>query len=188
MIKTNLASRPFYDDRTFRLVAGAVVVALVALTAFNDTSLIRLSAQQARLGAHAADAEREAARLKAEAARVRTRIDPREVATVAAAAHEANDLIDRRTFSWTGLFGQLENTLPADVRIRAVQPRIDQGVFRVVVSAQAKRIVTLEAFIVALEKTGTFSAVTPLEETSGEGGVIDAVVEGVYRTAGKAER
>lgn len=181
MLTTNLATRPFYDDRALK--AGAVVAAVLvgALTTYNGVSLVRLSLTQSRLGVHAAEAEREAERLRAEATRARTRIDPREMERVAVAAREANAIIDQRTFSWTSLFAQLEKTLPPDVRIRAVQPRLDQGVFRVVLSAQARRVEDLETFIDSLEQTGAFSAVSPLEETSGEDGVIDAVLEGIYR-------
>ena len=43
---------------------------------------------------------------------------------VAAAAKEANDLIEQRTFSWTALFNQLEATLPDDVMLIGVQPGV----------------------------------------------------------------
>ena len=38
---------------------------------------------------------------------------------------QANELIDRRTFSWTELFNPFEATLPPDVRITSVRPRVD---------------------------------------------------------------
>jgi len=181
MLKTNLATRPFYDDRAVRTVGLVAAVVLAVFTVYNVVSVVRLSMAQSRLGAHAAETEREAERLRAEAARVRTRIDPKEVATVAGAAREANALIDQRTFSWTGLFAELERTLPADVRVRAVQPRIEKGEFRVVISAVARSVEDIEAFIGNLEETGAFSGVSPLEETSGDEGTIDAVIEGAYR-------
>lgn len=186
MLKTNLATRPFQDDRALRGVGLLVAVVLLVFTAWNTVSVVRLALTQSRLGAHATATEREADRLRADAARVRTRIDPKEVASVAGSAREANALIDQRTFSWTGLFAELEQTLPADVRIRAVQPRIDKGEFRVVISAVARRVEDLETFIENLERTGAFTGVSPLEETSGDEGTIDAVIEGAYRprTAG----
>ncbi len=181
MLKTNLATRPFQDDRVLRAAALVVAVALLVFTAYNAVSVVRLSLSQSRLGAHAASAEREAGRLRSDAAGVRTRIDPKEVASVAGAAREANALIDQRTFSWTGLFAELEETLPPNVRVRAVQPRIEKGEFRVVISAVAKRVEDLEMFIENLERAGAFAAVSPLEETSGDEGTIDAVLEGAYK-------
>ncbi len=183
MIRTNLASRPFYDDRPFRIAVAVVAALLAAVTIYNAVALVRLTAAHGRLGAHAAEAEQEAARLRRQAGELRTRIDPREVEAVAAAAREANRLIDQRTFSWTGLLARLESTLPADVRIKAVQPRVDKGVFQVVIAAEARRIEELEWFMEQLEATGAFSAVKPIEETRTEDGVIDVVLEGVYRDA-----
>ena len=183
MLNTNLASRPFYDDRALKTGAAVAAVLIGLLTVYNGVSLVRLSLAQSRLGVHAAEAEREAGRSRTAAAGARTRIDPKEMQHVASAAREANGIIDQRTFSWTGLFAQLEATLPPDVRIRAVQPRLDKGLFRVVISAQARRVEDIETFIERLEETGAFSSVSPLEESSGEDGVIDAGLEGTYRAA-----
>jgi hypothetical protein len=36
------------------------------------------------------------------------------------------ELVDRRTFSWSGLFRVLEEALPAGVRITSIQPKIDR--------------------------------------------------------------
>lgn len=181
MLKTNLATRPFYDDRALRAVALAAAIVLGVFTLYNAVMVVRLSLSQSRLGAHAVATEREAERLRSDATGIRTRIDPRELEAVAGAAREANTLIDQRTFSWTGLFAQLEETLPADVRVRAVAPRVEKGQFRVVISAQAKRVEDIEAFIENLEHTGAFSGVSPVAESSGDAGVIDAVVEGFYK-------
>ena len=46
---------------------------------------------------------------------------------VTAAAKEANDLIEQRTFSWTELFNHLEATLPENVMLTAVRPEFKDG-------------------------------------------------------------
>ena len=43
----------------------------------------------------------------------------------AADAQQANELIDRRTFSWIDLVNRLEATLPDDVRITSIRPKVD---------------------------------------------------------------
>ena len=183
MLQTNLASRPFYNERAaqFALVIAAAVI--VGLTAFNAVRLVRLSAAQSRLGAHALEAEREAGRLRIEAARIRTRIDPKELQSVSTAAREANGIIDRRAFSWTELFSRFEATLPADVRIKAVQPHLEKGVFTVAIVAQARRIEDLEGFIDALEATGAFRDMRPAEETRKDNGLLEAIITGTYTAA-----
>jgi hypothetical protein len=126
-LRTNLASRPFYNVRAVRALIGALGLIVVALSLFNVVQLVRLSASQRTLGARASEAETRAQRLRTEAARIRTQINQRELETVSAAAREANSIIDRRAFSWTGLFIQLEATLPDDVRSTAPRQRHLQG-------------------------------------------------------------
>jgi hypothetical protein len=181
MLRTNLSTRPFYNVRAVRalLTLGALVVA--AFTLFNVAQLIRLSSTQRTLSADAVRAETEAARLRAEAVRLRGQIDPRELALVSADAREANAIIDRRTFSWTTLFAHFEQALPPDVRITAVQPRREQdGSFAVNIGVQARRVEDVEAFIEALEAQTPFKDVLPVEEQTGDDGLIEAVLDGRY--------
>jgi hypothetical protein len=187
MLQTNLASRPFYNERRVQLALAIAAVLIVGLTAFIAVSLARLWGSQSRLGAHADEAEREAARLRGEAARIRTRIDRRQLEEVLAAAREVRDLVDRREFAWTSLLAQFEATLPPDVRIKAVQPHLEKGVFRVAVVAQARRIEDLSGFIEALEATGAFHDVQPKEQSRKEDGLLEAVIEGVYSAAPASE-
>ena len=68
MIRTNLSTRPFYNERAVQMVLAAVAVVVLAITAFNAVQLIRLTASQRALGAHAVESEQEAARLRTQAA------------------------------------------------------------------------------------------------------------------------
>jgi len=186
MLQTNLSTRPFYNERAVQFVLGLFVLIVVAATAFNAIELLRLTTSQRTLGAHAVDSEREAARLRAEAAAIRAQINPKDLETVASAAREANGIIDQRAFSWTTLLGEFEKTLPDDVRITGVEPRLtQQGAFIVGITVQARRAEDLDMFIENLEKTGAFRNVTPLEEHTNEQGLLDAVVEGAYVSAEK---
>jgi len=181
MLRTNLATRPFYNERAVQFVLGALVVLVAAVTAFNVIELIRLTGSQRILGAHAVESEGEAARLRSDAASIRAQINPKELEVVASAAREANNIIDQRAFSWSELFDQLEQTLPDDVRITAVEPSLSpQGQFIVNIAVQARRSEDLDAFIEALEKTGSFrDVITPAEQTN-EQGLLVAVIRGIY--------
>jgi Tfp pilus assembly protein PilN len=180
-LRTNLATRPFYNVRAVHASIIALAVVVLGLTLFNAVELVRLTASQRTLGARAADAEGEADRLRGEAARIRTQINQKELEVVASAAREANSIIDRRAFSWTELLQQLEATLPDDVRITTVQPRLDRNVFKVGIVAEARQAEDIAAFIEALEKTGAFRNVVPLEQQTDEGGLIQVAIEGEYR-------
>jgi hypothetical protein len=187
MLRTNLSTRPFYNVRAVQVLLGAAALAVLALTLFNIVQLITLTNSQRTLGAHAAEAETEAARLRGDAARMRAQIDPKDLAVVAAAAREANGIIDRRAFSWTALWTELEHTLPPDVRITAVQPRLERdGTFIVSMTIEGRRVEDIDAFVEALEQRGTFRNVLPGEEQTNEQGLIEAVIDGVYEPQPRA--
>jgi hypothetical protein len=180
MLRTNLSTRPFYNVRAVQFVLGLFAGVVLAITLFNVVQLVRLTASQRALGSSAAAAETEAARLRGEAARVRAQINPQELKIVANAAREANTIIDQRAFSWTELFAQFEDTLPADVRITAVRPRLDRGQFIVAIGVQARRAEDLDAFIEALENKGAFHNVLAVQEQTNEAGLLEAIVDGTY--------
>ena len=181
MLRTNLSTRPFYNVRAVQLVLGLFAGLVLAVTLFNVVQIIRLTASQRSLGSSASQAEAEAQRLRGEAARVRAQINPQELKIVANAAREANTIIDQRAFSWTELFAQFEDTLPADVRITAVRPRLERGgSFIVAIGAEARRAEDLDAFIEALENKGAFHNLLAVQEQTNDAELIEAVVEGAY--------
>lgn len=181
MLRTNLSTRPFYNVRAVQISLGAAAAIVLAITMFNVVQIARLTTSQQSLGVRAAEAEEEAARLRVDAARILAQINPQELQVVANAAHEANQIIDQRAFSWTELFAQFEATLPPDVRITAVQPRIERsGNFIVAIGVEARRAEDLDAFIEALETGGAFHNVLAVQEQTGASGLIEATVEGTY--------
>jgi hypothetical protein len=181
MLRTNLSTRPFYNVRAVQFVLALVAGIVVAITAFNVIQFARLSSRERSLGSDAAAAESDAARLRTQAARLHAQIDPKELEVVATAAREANAVIDQRAFSWTELFSQLEKTLPENVRITGVQPQVDRdGRFILEMQAQGRRVEDIDAFIEALEGTGTFRNVLPPEERVADDGLMEAVIRGEY--------
>jgi hypothetical protein len=181
MLRTNLSTRPFYNERAVTLALVAVGLLVGLFTVYNITELVSLSQRHASLRAEIATSERRATELRQQAARVRAAIDPAALAAVSTAAHEANQLIDRRTFSWTELFNLFEATLPPEVRISAVKPSIDPGgQFEVAMTVVARRVEDIDAFIEALEKTGSFSGVLSRTERTNEDDMIEAELAGVY--------
>ncbi|MGE0461411.1 MAG: hypothetical protein AB7Q16_08585 [Vicinamibacterales bacterium] len=182
MLGANLSTRPFYNERLVRVVLGLVTLAAIGLTGYNVARILSLRSEGAEARGQAEAATREAGRLRGEALRIRQTINREQLAAVQLAAREANQLIDRRTFSWTDLFNQFERTLPSGARITAVTPQIDSdGRMMVAVSVVSRRVEDLDAFIEALEKTGRFSEVLSRQETAQEDGTLMSVIQGYYR-------
>jgi hypothetical protein len=187
MLRTNLSTRPFYNERLVRVVLGLITLVAIGLTGFNVVRIVALRSQGAEARGQADAATREANRLRGEAQRIRQTINREQLAAVQTAAREANQLIDRRAFSWTELFNRFESTLPADVRIAAVTPQIDtSGRMLVAVSLVSRRVEDLDAFIDALEKTGAFREVLSRQEEAQEDGTLRSVIQGYYRATAAA--
>lgn len=181
MLRTNLATRPFYNARGVRAAIGAVAAIALGLTIFNVAEVWRLQSQNRELGQAVQSNERQARELRDKARVVRQSINRDALAAVEMKAREANRLIDRRAFSWTELLNQFQATLPPDVRITAVQPQIDpDGRMLVAVSVVSRRHEDIEEFIGALEATGSFSGVLSRQDTANEDGSINSVLQGYY--------
>lgn len=185
MIRANLATRPFYNERGvhFWLIAAAVL--LIAATLLNVSRIIRYSRSDTELATQASRDEARAENLRTEAAQLRASVDPRQIDFTTTDARRANSLIDRRTFSWTELFNLFETTLPDNVRITAVRPRLDlkRGIV-LTISAVAKGVDDLNQWMEGLEATGRFGDLgRALEEHIDDEGLLQATVETTYLPA-----
>jgi Tfp pilus assembly protein PilN len=187
VIRTNLSTRPFYNERVIRLWLVVMALLVLAATAFNASRVLRYSRSDTRLATQASHDEARAADLRQQAARLRGSVDPKQVDYAAADARQANELIDRRTFSWTELFNRFETTLPDDVRIASVRPRLDRDHgFVLVINVMARSVDDVNTFIINLENTGAFMNIRPADERTDETGMLQSSLEAVYLpTAGK---
>jgi len=181
MLSTNLSTRPFYNERIVQIALGVAALLMLGLTAFNISEWRSLSERHARLLGRVFESERRAATLITEADRTRRSVDREALDLVAAAAREANHLIDQRTFSWTELLNRLEATLPADVRVQSIQPATDkEGRLTVAMVVFGRRAEDIEQFIEQLEGTGAFRNVVTRAETTNPQGLLEVSLEGQY--------
>jgi Tfp pilus assembly protein PilN len=167
--RLNLASQPF-RNRTLPW-AVAAVVSVVSLV-----GMIFIVAEYRRVRAEADVAERqvqtlkkEHADLRAQAEEIRQTIPPEQLKTLEAAHH----LVERKTFSWSQLFSDLESALPANVRVSRINVRevVQRGGetradLDLTVVGRAPTDVT--GMIDDMSRQGTFSAV-PLTENQKSG-------------------
>jgi Tfp pilus assembly protein PilN len=181
MIRTNLSTRPFYNERAVQTWFIAIAMLAAAATVFNIARVIRYSSSDTRLATQAAADEARAVDLRARAARLRASVDAKQVDAASAEARQANDLIDRRTFSWTELFNRFETTLPDNVRIAAVRPKVDpkKGILLTIV-VLARTVEDVDRFLNNLEDTGAFTSVTATEEHFDDQGLLMAQIDAQY--------
>jgi len=188
MIRTNLSTRPFYNERVVRFWLLAFGVLLVAATVFNVTRIIHYSRSDTELATQAARDEARAAELRTSAARLRASVDLKQVDFSSSEARQANELIDRRTFSWTELFNRFEATLPEEVRISSVRPKLEKRGFALTIVVVSRDVDQVNLFMENLERTGAFADLLVSEEHFNEQGQLEASLVTVYLpAAGRAE-
>jgi Tfp pilus assembly protein PilN len=181
VIRTNLSTRPFYNERAVQawLLIAALVVAVV--TAFNVTRVLQYSRNDTQLGGEASRDEARAGELRQQAARLRATVDPKQLDFASTEARQANDLIDRRTFSWTELFNRFETTLPDEVRITSVRPRLDkQNGIVLGITVVARGVDDVYAFMEKLQATKAFVGLHPVEEHYNDVGLLESSLETTY--------
>jgi Tfp pilus assembly protein PilN len=181
VIRTNLSTRPFYNERLVRLALILLAVVVVAATVFNVTRILRYSRSDTRLATQASRDEARAADLRQQAAQLRASVDPKQIEQASEGARQANDLIDRRTFSWTELLNRFETMLPDDVHLNSVRPRLDRDGVVLRVAVAARGIEDVSAFIDKLDQSGVFPNVRPAEEHVDDDGLLQSMLEMGYK-------
>ena len=183
MLRTNLSTRPFYNERAVYIVLGVVAVVGLVVLSTGVFRVVELSRQNTELTARAERAERERTDLSARAAAVQRSVSSQAIDDVAAAAREANTLIDQRVFSWTDFFNRIETTLPPDVMLTEVRPDIEPGSIEVTMGVLGRRLDAINEFIGALEESGAFTEVLERQSEITEDGMYRAVLRGQYPQA-----
>jgi Tfp pilus assembly protein PilN len=181
MIRTNLATRPFYNERLVNLwllLLGAIVA---AATIFNVTHVRSDSGSNTELASQAAQNIARTNEARRTATALRSSLDAKQIEAVSADAREANNLIDRRTFSWTALFNRFETTLPDDARITSVQPKVDRDhKISLTIAVVAKSVGDVDQFMKRLDDTGAFKDVYSVDERPNDDGQIESTLTMIY--------
>lgn len=157
MIRTNLSTRPFYNERAVHVLLAAAAIVVLALTAYNIYRIVNLSRANTELASQVNREHQEAERLTRQAADIRRTINQDELSAIVEAASEANALIDQRTFSWTEFFNKIEETIPPDVMLTSVRPSVRDGSTQVAMSMLGRRAEDIDEFVEKLEATGGFT-------------------------------
>ncbi len=187
MIRTNLSTRPFYNERAVHTAIGAAALVVLALTVVNVVRIVTLSRQNTEFSRHVNRDRAEADQRTKIAGEIRRGIDQKELQLVVDSAREANALIDQRTFSWTAFFNHIEATIPPDVMLSSVRPTVKDGQTRVSLVVLGRRAEGIDEFMEKLEATGAFEDVVPSQQDRTESGLYRVLVDSIYTGAGEAE-
>jgi Tfp pilus assembly protein PilN len=164
----NIATAPQVNNRPF--IAGAVVagvISLMALGALSHATYVswqanrelrsETAALQARIRASESQQQDLAAFFKTQGAQ-----------QVLDRAAFLNSLIGQRSFPWTKIFMDLENTLPPGVRVVSISPKLVDGRAEVSLVVGASNDENKIRFLHAIESSKVFSGVDVKDERQQE--------------------
>jgi hypothetical protein len=180
MLRGNLSTRPFYNDRLVAAILLLVTAGAIALTTYNVRQFMSLSERRGSLRAKITQDDVDTSLVNAQVDRLLRTVDVAGLKTVAGLVKEANLLIDARTFSWTIFFGLIEKTLPIDARLIAVAPKVEKGVLIVEMTVVCRTRDELPTWFKALNDTGAFYDVVALAQSQNEDGTHTALVSATY--------
>jgi len=170
MVRINLSTRPFYNERLVTMLIAIAGVIALGVAAFSVQQIVSLSSKRTALRAQIAQGEAATNRDNIETATIQKSINARALKGLALNAGQANQLIDERTFSWTVFFSLIGKTLPDDVRIDSVAPSVEKEGIVVHMTVVSKRTDDLATFIERLQQTGAFYDILPQQEASTDDG------------------
>jgi Tfp pilus assembly protein PilN len=165
----NLARRPFRNERLPTLLLGLAFLGLAVATVRHVLLAWELLPGRARdVESQVVGLDREIATLRAESIELlRLEASPDELKEWAAVA----GLVDRRAFSWTGLFAALEGALPPGVRLVSIAPQVRDGRTELAMTAVGRGTEDALALFQALQTHEAFEGAFLNGFTEGREGV-----------------
>lgn len=167
-LRLNLATAPQANNRPF--LAGAALIGTLGLLAFVLLSHAAYASWRA-----SRDLRADTARWQDQIRRERQRRQDLEAYFHSPAAQQIldrsgflNSLIDERSFPWTKIFMDLEQTLPAGVRVVSISPKLVNGRAEVTLEIGAETDASKIQFLEAIEKSKVFSGMAVKDEKHAE--------------------
>ena len=161
----NFAQRPFGNERLPRLVFVAAATLVIGLTLVHGFFLARYLVRERE------ELDVQVAELRDEIAGTASRIASAEMNVTqgqTALGNERTAFLARiyrlKSFSWTGLFNELEAITPRAVRITSIAPNEVDGEISVTLTLVGRTLQNVLEMVSALEASSFFATVFPLDE------------------------
>jgi Tfp pilus assembly protein PilN len=157
--KLNLASKPF-SNRSLPWVVTALVITVSLISLVFIVRATRRATAQAQLVQNDINnLGRQEQDLRQQAQAVKSSLTTEQLQTLTA----AHTLVDRKHFSWSRLFADLESALPGTVRVkriavRGVATRADETLAELELTVVAKNPATVTDMIAEMDRAGVFHA------------------------------
>jgi Tfp pilus assembly protein PilN len=157
--KLNLASKPFSNRSLPWVVTSVIVIVSLICLVFIVRATSRANAQILAVQKDINNLKQQELDLRKQADAVKDSLTTEQLQTLAA----AHTLVDRKHFSWSRLFADLETALPGNVRVKRIAVRGitttgDLTLAELELTVVAKSPTTVTEMVAEMDRGGIFHA------------------------------
>lgn len=157
--RLNLASRPFINLTLPWIIAGVLLLAATVFTLFNVITIFSATSDSGETAEKIQQLNEEMDAMRAEISTIDNRLRSINPDKIRREVSFANDLIVRRTMSWSTVFDRLEEIAPAQLKMVRISPQTSQGKVLLNMRVIVPRQNVIRAFITDMEASPYFSDV-----------------------------
>lgn len=157
--KLNLASNPFRNRALPWTVTTVIAIVSMIVLLFIAKSTVQTNAKTQATQREVADLQKQADALDRRADEIKKALSPEQ----RRALKSAHTIVDRKRFSWSRLFADLEAALPGSVRVARIvvkeaRAQDDRTVANLNLTVVSKNPATIAQMIEDMERQGVFHA------------------------------
>ena len=164
MLRMNLSTRPFYNERGVRCLFLVLGLLGTSLLFGGVARVFELATAQSELGLSADIVERETKEIEAKITEIDGHVGDAALEPLIDAVEKVNQLISQRVFSWSEFFSLIEKTLPDEVIVTGLRPKHDNEGTNITINVVGTSVTDIDEFIRRLEETSSFFGVLAHEE------------------------
>ncbi len=163
----NFARAPFVNERLPRAVLLLSIAVVAGATVLHGVLLTRyLLREQEALDNRVADLRQELVETNARISRAQSALAKNRAELGSGETQFLTTLFRRKSFSWTGLFNELEELTPPAVRITSIAPAEEEGEITVTMTVVGRTLSDVLEMVRALESSSFFATIYPLDEAN----------------------
>jgi len=157
----NLSTRPFKPYRAASFGLFVLLLVLIAVSVGQVLNYQHFSSEAAASRQEEQEVRADTDRLAADVQKLNAKMTSGNATAKLSEVELLNQLLLRKSFSWTAVFANLEKVMPEDVRLLSLRPFLaEDGRIGLIMEIRGRSLLDANAFLRTLEDSEIFSDVT----------------------------